>query len=77
MIDFLIWPWIERFSLVAAVFPEVVLSKSNFPRLFAWKQNMMSLPAVKGIAFDAEFHQMFFQKWLEGSAEAYDVGLEE
>lgn len=77
MIDFLIWPWIERLPVVAAAFREGNLSESNFPHLYAWRESMMSLSAVKDTAFDHKTHQQFYKKIQEGSADAYDIGLEE
>lgn len=76
MIDFMLWPWFERFSLISQKVPTLTLSDNSNPKLYAWIKVMMQQPAVKETYFDPETHSKFYQLYLEGNRQAYDIGLD-
>ncbi|XP_003409178.1 glutathione S-transferase omega-1 [Loxodonta africana] len=70
MIDYLIWPWMER--LEAMELSECV---DHTPKLKLWIAAMLEDPAVSAVHMDAKAFQGFFKLYLQGSLEAYDYGL--
>ncbi|XP_059179588.1 glutathione S-transferase omega-1-like [Physella acuta] len=76
LIDFYIWPHLERLPLLATFNPKLVIDKAKFPKLAAWYDAMLQTPAVKATKMSPESQMEFFKSYSSG-APNYDVGLEE
>ncbi|XP_048781317.1 glutathione S-transferase omega-1 [Ostrea edulis] len=76
MIDFMIWPWFERFLLVEKMFSQMIVSHESLPNLHEWTKRMLDCPAVKKCMLPMEQHAEFLKSSKMG-APNYDVGLEE
>ena len=91
MVDYLIWPWIERLPMIkdSSNNPQsesksnfqsnknlfTSVSSSAFPHLYKWMLAMFELPAVKETMFDVRSHQIFGRSQLTADP-VYDMGLE-
>eukprot|EP00058_Branchiostoma_floridae_P003241 XP_002588729.1 hypothetical protein BRAFLDRAFT_100191 [Branchiostoma floridae] len=73
-LDYNLWPWFERFSLLKV--RGVEIPEKKFPKLAAWKEHMLELPEVKACYFPPEVQEQFGKSWMAGSPD-YDIGLEE
>ena len=74
MIDFYMWPHMERFPVIAEKEPRIDVDKTRFPKLAAWFDTMYSLPAVQATMFDSKAHWNFFESFGNGKPD-YDYGL--
>lgn len=78
MLDYMIWPWFERFPTLKVLFPNLYdyeNGKQEHPRLESWRKAMKEDPAVKEYYLSTEVHIKFVQSYMEGSPN-YDI-LEE
>ncbi|XP_066288699.1 glutathione S-transferase omega-1-like [Branchiostoma lanceolatum] len=73
-LDYNLWPWFERFSMLKD--RGVELQEKKFPKLTAWKEHMLELPEVKACYFPPEVQEQFGKSWMEGTPD-YDIGLKE
>lgn len=77
MVDFHIWPWMERFPILQRVTTTDPLPKDRFPKLNSWVAAMKELPAVKESYLTPETHWAFVESgFLAGKEPNYDFGLE-
>ncbi|KAK3086228.1 hypothetical protein FSP39_015463 [Pinctada imbricata] len=76
MIDYNLWPFFERVETYTVIFNREILPKDKFPRLRAYIERMMSLPAVKECYTTPE-QMLEFGKSSEGGNPNYDLGLKE
>lgn len=78
MFDFLFWPMIERFPLIAVLkeCPAANIEADKFPSLTSWIRSMKELPAVKATEFDTDRHAAFFRGFMKGTPD-YNLFLEE
>ncbi|XP_033124786.1 glutathione S-transferase omega-1-like [Anneissia japonica] len=60
MVDYIMWPWFERWVLLEDSFP-----KNNFPKILTWRQNMMATPAVKEAEASSEMHKKYFKNFQQ------------
>jgi len=74
MLDLHIWPWFERMAIIKIVSGKDPLPQDRAPKLRAWVETMMKLPAVKATCFTAETHLKFIQSYRDGTPD-YDIGL--
>ena len=72
----MIWPWLERIPLLT-LSSSVEFNEEKFPKLFAYYQRMMQLPAVKECHIPAETVAKFFASYLSDGEVDYDCGLKE
>ncbi|XP_053547686.1 glutathione S-transferase omega-1-like [Bombina bombina] len=70
MIDYLIWPWFERFIIFDV---KECLNKTS--RLNEWYQRMLQDTAVKATFTEPDLHQAFIKLYLKDSVDAADYGL--
>ncbi|KAL2769303.1 glutathione S-transferase omega-1 isoform 2 [Daubentonia madagascariensis] len=70
MIDYLIWPWLER--LEALELNECV---DHTPKLKLWMAAMRKDPTVSAVLIDVKAHKGFIDLYLQNSPEACDYGL--
>ncbi|XP_075072295.1 glutathione S-transferase omega-1-like [Mixophyes fleayi] len=71
MVDYMIWPWFEWFSLI-----DVNECLEKTPHISAWYVRMMQDPAVKETYTEPEVLFGFFKLYLQDSLEAADYGLD-
>jgi len=79
MVDYMIWPWVERMSLFKVAFPDLSdyqNDKKENPKLEQWRQAMKEDPAVKSYYLTPEQHFHFAASYLQGEMPDYDC-LEE
>lgn len=76
MIDFFIWPHLERLHILATFNPKLVIDKTKFPKLAAWYDAMLQTPAVKATKASPESQMEFFKSYSSG-APNYDAGLDD
>lgn len=75
MIDYMMWPWLQRLPFVRQFDPVFKASSSDLPELSAWSERMQALPAVQETDINQEIYATFFKQYLEGNP-PYDLGLE-
>ncbi|XP_056385160.1 glutathione S-transferase omega-1-like [Hyla sarda] len=71
MIDYMMWPWFERFCIYDAT-----ESLEKFPRMNAWHKLMLQDPAVKQTFIQPDVYLGFFKLYSQDRLEAADYGLE-
>ncbi|KAM4033019.1 glutathione S-transferase omega-1-like isoform 2-T2 [Anomaloglossus baeobatrachus] len=71
MIDYMIWPWFERF-----IFFDVVEFLEKTPRVNAWYKRMLQDPAVKKTFTDPEILVGFGKLYFQDYVDACDYGLD-
>lgn len=75
MVDYMIWPWFERFPALKHVLPErYELDKTRFAKLLNWTDLMANDEAIKEIALDSQVHAQFMVTRQAG-APNYDVAF--
>ena len=79
MVDYLIWPWFERFEMAERLAGGVqILPKDKFPKLNSWVVHMKEQPAVKAAMSSTDLHVKFGESLLKKDGiPDYDIGLEE
>ncbi|CAH1780302.1 unnamed protein product [Owenia fusiformis] len=73
LLDFNIWPWIERLGVLKAK-AGFELSPKEFPKFTQWICDMHELPAVKSTRFNDQDHTYFLSTVFQGEPE-FDYGL--
>ncbi|KAJ8302756.1 hypothetical protein KUTeg_019152 [Tegillarca granosa] len=76
MVDFMIWPWLERLSVMNNLAGSDLLPVDRFPNMQAWLNRMSQNKAVKETMLDCKLHAAAYNSWREGNP-GYDFGLEE
>lgn len=73
MLDYMIWPWIERINVFPRLFTEVseIIPKNDFPKFNIWIENMVSDAAVEAYFLETEKHLNFYMGYKDGNAD-YD-----
>ncbi|XP_071084725.1 glutathione S-transferase omega-1-like [Haliotis cracherodii] len=74
MIDFTIWPHVERFDAMAQLVKEARVTADRYPKLTKWIENMGKVPAVQKCRWDTPAHIHFIETVKAGKPD-YDVGL--
>ncbi|XP_018801591.1 PREDICTED: pyrimidodiazepine synthase-like isoform X2 [Bactrocera latifrons] len=73
MLDYMIWPWFERTEMLKHLLPgKFELDKERFNKLIAWRDLMVSDPAVKGHYLDGETYAKF-AKARRGNVHDFDM----
>jgi len=75
LLDFVLWPWFERFYALTYINQDLKLPADRFPRLIAWQSAMCRLPAVKSCAIDTQSHAVYLQSTADKQPN-YGYGLE-
>ena len=76
MVDFMMWPHMERLNAAIEIFPALKLDKTKCPRLFSWVEKMLQVRAVKATVCSIDFYKTLYKQVDSGSVD-YDLGLEE
>ena len=78
MLDFLLWPFYERFPMLAPMKenPAFDIDAEKFPTLTLWAKVMKERPEVAEIAFDPMSHATWFKGHVNGAPD-YDMFLKE
>ncbi|XP_059468421.1 pyrimidodiazepine synthase-like isoform X2 [Neocloeon triangulifer] len=73
LLDYMIWPWFERFEILFAMGNESKLKipQSRFPRLFKWTNEMLEDEAVKTWWLPLDAHVQYLKARLFGPVD-YD-----
>lgn len=67
MLDFMIWPWIERIPLIAVLGGQgFEIPADRFPLLLKWKNSMLANPVVKLSALSPAVHRAFLENRKNG-----------
>ena len=74
LIDFILWPHMERISVIHKLFPKMGLTADKFPCLHSWVQRMRSVPAVIKAMIPDHLHVEFLKQYANGTPD-YDLGL--
>ena len=74
MIDFILYPHMERLILVHKVVPELELSKAKYPVLHDWILRMQGIPAVQKTRHTDDLHIEYLKNYAVGKRNC-DVGL--
>ncbi len=72
MIDYNLWPWFERFPILAELAPGATLKEERFPLLMAWCDKMRKDPVVSQALISVEDHARYTRLVREG-ARNYDL----
>jgi len=75
MVDYMIWPWLERLSALKLM-KNLELDAQRFPKLIAYVNRMLELPAVKEVLIPAEVHVNFYKGYVAGEQPDYDSGID-
>ena len=75
MVDFMVWPWFERFATMEKIVNRSFLTNDATPNLVAYVERMLGVPAVQKCSLTPDQHLQFFQSMKSG-APNYDIGLE-
>jgi hypothetical protein len=76
MVDFMIWPHMERIVDMGKVNDKAAIRKDQFPKLVAWIDNITAVPAVKVTRCSEEDFIKIVVARKEGK-EIYDIGVEQ
>ncbi|XP_060567777.1 glutathione S-transferase omega-1-like [Ruditapes philippinarum] len=76
MVDFMIWPHMERIVGMGKVNDKAAIRKDQFPNLVAWIDNITAVPAVKVTRCSEEDFIKIMVANKEGK-EIYDIGVEQ
>lgn len=76
MVDFLLWPHLERIIDMAIVYEKAAINKDQFPNLSAWIDNINTVPAVKETRCPKDIFMKILAARKEGK-EIYDIGVED
>lgn len=73
MVDYLIWPWLERVQLLKERFD---LTMDSFQSLCSWCVAMQNDKAVKECAYPPEWYKEFLPGYYAGKAETQLIGVD-
>ena len=73
MVDYMIWPWIERLEFLEYA-KKFVFDAQKFPKLRKYAENMRQLKAVKETEIAGEVLDKFFKTMASGEPD-YDLGI--
>merc|ERR1712107_454250 len=70
MLDYMIWPWIERLEVFPKLHPDLteIMPENQFPKLKNWTEKMMTDSAVKAYFLDSKTHLDFYNSYVNGVA---------
>ena len=71
MVDYYIWPFIERMPVVTADTGVNPMDEEKHRKLFAWRDAMLELPAIKSCLISTENHLRYAELYRKGEPE-YD-----
>ncbi|XP_045129964.1 pyrimidodiazepine synthase-like isoform X2 [Portunus trituberculatus] len=74
MLDYMIWPWMERLPVVEKFCDQAVLTENCYPKLFSWREEMQKDSAVKATCISPEVHYKYLLTSLSGFPD-YDMEL--
>lgn len=66
LVDYFVWPWVERSDLIKLFRTKLDLRKENFQHIMQWHKNMMDNQAVKKHIMNIETHAKFLQTYCSG-----------
>ncbi len=75
ILDYMIWPWFERFRKLKSLTKDYELDKERFPKLRNWICRMLQLPETKSTRSLEEQIAEFYKVSLTNKEPDYDIGL--
>lgn len=76
ILDFHMWPFVERFAVLEKTLGEKVLTDDELPKLINWQKNMETLDCVKKTRKEPEEHLIYLSARLKNELPNYDHGIE-
>ncbi|CAD5113373.1 DgyrCDS2545 [Dimorphilus gyrociliatus] len=76
LLDFHMWPFIERFAVLEKTLGEKVMTEDELPKLIKWRKNMEDLDCVKKIRKEPEEHMIYLSARLKNELPDYDHDIE-
>jgi len=76
MLDYMIWPWIERIPVLKLAKPDALdyeEQKAKNPAIEKWRQAMKNDPAVQAVYISPENHHLFMKSFAHGPKPNYDL----
>ena len=73
MVDYMIWPFLERYGASIRMFPDTKLDAEVFPTVLAWRERMFQDPVVKTYLVPDEIHEGFLKAGHGGKIPDYDA----
>ena len=73
LVDYMIWPWIEKFDFLIS--KNFEFDAVKYPNLFEYTVRMNELPGIKKLKIPNEIIQKFFASYLKGEEPDYDLGV--
>ncbi|GAV03484.1 hypothetical protein RvY_13901 [Ramazzottius varieornatus] len=73
-VDLMVWPWFERLPAIQRI-AAIRFSPEHHPKILAWMDRMLTIPAVKMTAYDTEERLAFLESRKAGAIN-FDVGLQ-
>lgn len=74
MVDYMLWPWFERFEFVKTKHNVEPFKEAKFPKLSAWVKAMKELSAVKQTMLSIEKYNAFIDSYVKNENDPnYDV----
>ena len=71
MVDYMLWPWFERFSLLNEINFDFNANE-NFPKLATWIKTMNINENVQKVKIPIEITKKFMNSYRQGKPE-YDI----
>lgn len=76
ILDFHIWPFVERFAVLEKTYGDKVLTEDELPKLINWQKNMETLDCVEKTRKEPEEHMIYLSARLKNELPDYDHGIE-
>lgn len=76
IVDYMIWPWFERFRKLKSLTKDYEPDKDRFPKIRSWICRMLQFPETKSTRSLEEQISEFYKMSLTNKEPDYDVGLE-
>ena len=72
MLDYMIWPTLERYVAMSQLAPVLTLDPERFPAMLAWRERMLQHPVVKEYLIPDDIYLEFFGLFAKGEKPDYD-----
>ena len=74
MVDYFLWPHMEKVPILGKIINEDLMPKDRFPKLSAWAAAMKAEPAIKATSY-SEAEVKGFIETVHAKKANYDYGL--
>ncbi|CAG9859825.1 unnamed protein product [Phyllotreta striolata] len=73
MVDYMIWPWMERSGVLKLKYGEKIIVETDIPNVCKWKLKMLNEPVCKDLYVSGEAFWKHFQPKLAGKDPIFDL----